>query len=250
MKRRGRPTTATPGRSGDDPDATEPIVPVEDWQSPDLGAPIWSQPLILGSRAYVATVGDEIYALNVATGEVVWEKSVGTPVPSGELPCGDVTPTVGIVGTPVIDASSQVIYAVADTWNPATKEAHHVLKGLSLASGTEVLSTPVDPPGSDPKAILQRTALNLDAGNVVFGFGGNDGDCSDYRGAVVSAPESGGARRCTGRSRSRRRRFGAGRYGRRAGRRSTAKATSTRRRATRTHRRGNPRSPTTTPTAS
>jgi polyvinyl alcohol dehydrogenase (cytochrome) len=180
------------GRSGDDPDATEPIVPVEDWQSPDLGAPIWSQPLILGSRAYVATVGDEIYALNVATGEVVWEKSVGTPVPSGELPCGDITPTVGIVGTPVIDASSQVIYAVADTWNPATKEAHHVLKGLSLASGTEVLSTPVDPPGSDPKAILQRTALNLDAGKVVFGFGGNDGDCSDYRGAVAAAPESGG----------------------------------------------------------
>ena len=181
------------GRSGDDPDATEPIVPVEDWQSPDLGAPIWSQPLILGSRAYVATVGDEIYALDVATGDVVWEKSVGTPVPSGELPCGDVTPTVGIVGTPVIDTSSQVIYAVADTWNPATKEAHHVLKGLSLESGTEVLSTPVDPPGADPKAILQRTALNLDAGKVVFGFGGNDGDCSDYRGAVVAAPETGGA---------------------------------------------------------
>ena len=50
----------------------------------------------------------------------------------------------------------------------------------------------VDPPGSDPKALLQRTALNLDGSSVIFGFGGNDGDCSDYKGAVVSVPESGG----------------------------------------------------------
>ncbi len=181
------------GRSGDDPEATEPIVPVKAWQSPNLGAPLWSQPLILGSRAYVATVGDKIYALNAATGGVVWEKSAGTPVPSGELPCGDITPTVGIVGTPVIDTSTNAIYAVADTWDAGKKEAHHVLKGYSLTGGEEVLSTTVDPPGSDPKAILQRTALNLDAGRVVFGFGGNDGDCSDYRGTVVAAPESGGS---------------------------------------------------------
>src|SRR5690349_4675625 len=33
------------GRSGDDPDASEGMAPVEIWQSRDLGAPIWSQPL-------------------------------------------------------------------------------------------------------------------------------------------------------------------------------------------------------------
>ncbi len=177
------------GRSGNDPDASSPLTPSLSWQSPDLGAPIWSQPLILGSRAYVATVGDDVYALNAATGQVVWHASAGTPVPSSALPCGDVTPTVGIVGTPVIDRTDGVLYAVADTWNGS--QAQHLLEGFRISNGERVLSTPVDPPESDPKAILQRTALNLDGGNVIFGFGGNDGDCSDYKGAVVSAPESG-----------------------------------------------------------
>jgi hypothetical protein len=180
-----------PARSGNDPDASNPITPTLAWQSPGLGAPIWGQPLVLGSRMYVGTVGDKIYALDASSGKVLWEKSAGVAVPSSELPCGDITPTVGIVGTPVIDTSTQAIYAVADTWNASTKEANHVLKGYSLSAGAEVLSTPVDPPGSDPKALLQRTALNLDAGRVVFGMGGNDGDCSDYRGTVVAAPESG-----------------------------------------------------------
>jgi outer membrane protein assembly factor BamB len=182
-----------PARSGHDPDAAEPIVPTFAWQSPNLDAPIWGQPLVLGVRVYVATVGDQIYALEASTGDVLWSKTLGTPVPSGKLPCGDITPTVGIVGTPVIDTSKQVIYAVADTWNQREERAEHVLKGLNLATGEQVLSKPVDPPGSDPKALLQRTALNLDEGEIVFGFGGNDGDCSDYRGAVVAAPETGGS---------------------------------------------------------
>lgn len=104
-------------RSGDDTEPGEPIPPVQAWQSTNLGAPIWGQPLVLGERVYVATVGDELYALNAATGAVEWQQSAGTPVPSGELPCGDIEPTVGIVGTPVIDVAAGVIYAVADTWN-------------------------------------------------------------------------------------------------------------------------------------
>jgi polyvinyl alcohol dehydrogenase (cytochrome) len=177
-------------RSGDDPDATQPIEPVLAWQTSDLGAPIWSQPLVLGDRVYVATVGDEAYALEASTGKVVWEKSLGTPVPAEDLPCGDVKPTVGVVGTPVIDPTKQTIYMVADTLNEKG-EIEHLFKGLSLSSGEEVVSRDVDPPGADPKALLQRTALNLDEGNVVFGYGGNDGDCSDYQGAVVAAPEDG-----------------------------------------------------------
>lgn len=35
-----------PQRSGDDPEATQPITPVRAWQSNYLGAPIWSQPLV------------------------------------------------------------------------------------------------------------------------------------------------------------------------------------------------------------
>ena len=53
----------------------------------------------------------------------------------------------------------------------------------------------VDPPGADPSALLQRTGLNLDQGRVVFGFGGNYGDCGAYRGRVASVGERAGAAR-------------------------------------------------------
>jgi outer membrane protein assembly factor BamB len=178
-------------RTGNDPEAISPQTPSLAWQSPNLGAPIWNQPLVVGSRVYVATVGDDVYALEASTGQIAWHASAGTPVPSTSLPCGDITPTVGIVGTPVIDPATGVLYAVADTWNGT--QAQHVLEGFRISNGEKVLSTVVDPPGSDPKAILQRTALNLSGSNVVFGYGGNDGDCSDYKGAVVSVPESGAA---------------------------------------------------------
>jgi hypothetical protein len=50
----------------------------------------------------------------------------------------------------------------------------------------------VDPGGVNTNALLQRTGLTLDAGQVVFGLGGNYGDCSTYRGRVVAVNESGG----------------------------------------------------------
>jgi len=50
----------------------------------------------------------------------------------------------------------------------------------------------VDPPRAEPAALLQRTGLTLDAGRVVFGMGGNYGDCAEYRGRVVSVDEGGG----------------------------------------------------------
>jgi outer membrane protein assembly factor BamB len=181
------------GRSGYDPDGVSPLTPAPAWQSPDLGAPIWGQPLVLGSRMYVATVGNDVYALDASTGAVIWRKNAGAAVPSGQLGCGNIAPTVGIVGTPVIDPAANAIYAVADTWDQAGGQAHHVLVGYSLTSSAEVLRTAVDPPGAEPKALLQRTALNLDGGTVVFGFGGNDGDCGTYRGTVVASPERGGS---------------------------------------------------------
>jgi outer membrane protein assembly factor BamB len=184
-----------PQRSGDDPEATQSSAPALAWQTENLGAPIWGQPLVLGAHVYVATVGDEIYELNASTGAVEWQQSAGTPVPSGELPCGDITPTVGIVSTPVIDTATSAIYAVADTWDASTHEAEHMLEGFDLQTGAPVLSTPVDPPDTDAKALLQRSALNLDDGEIVFGFGGNDGSCSEELAPVVAAPALGGPAR-------------------------------------------------------
>jgi hypothetical protein len=139
----------------------------------------------------VATENDTIYALAANSGAVLWSTHVGTPVPSSDLPCGDISPVVGITGTPVIDTARGEIFAVADEFVDGTPS--HVLIGLNMFSGAKELEPqPVDPPGQSTSHLLQRTGLNLDEGNVVFGFGGNGGDCQPYHGWIVSVPEGGG----------------------------------------------------------
>ena len=82
---------------------------------------------------------------------------------------------------------------MADTLNGSTIE--HKLYAFDVANGALVPGFPADvePPGDDPAAQLQRAALALDAGEVVIGYGGNDGDCSTYHGWLVAVSESGGS---------------------------------------------------------
>ncbi len=163
------------------------------WTSPALDGQLYGEPLEAAGRVYAATENDTVYALAADSGQVLWSTHVGTPVPSGDLPCGDISPTVGITGTPVVDAGRGEIFAVADELVGGTPA--HFLIGLNMYSGVVLLDQAVDPPGQDPAAILQRTGLNLSDGNVVFGYGGNFGDCSTYHGYIVGVPEGGGAMR-------------------------------------------------------
>jgi outer membrane protein assembly factor BamB len=160
------------------------------WTSPALDGEVYGEPLVSSGRIYVATENDTVYALSARTGAVAWSAHLGSPVPSTSLPCGDITPTVGITGTPVIDQSRGEIFVVADEDRGGTSA--HILVGLSTASGQREMSQDVDPPGAETAALLQRTGLTLDAGQVVFGFGGNFGDCASYQGRLVAVSETGG----------------------------------------------------------
>jgi outer membrane protein assembly factor BamB len=180
-------------RSATDPDSATPVAPTAAWSTAaQLDGAVYAQPLVYGSRVYVATENDTVYALDAATGAVVWTSHLGTPVPAGTLPCGDISPTVGITGTPVIDPAGGRIYAVADDVL-AGGVVQHQLNALDLNTGTPIAGFPiaVDPPGQDPKAILQRASLALDAGRVIVPYGGNSGDCPTYHGWLVSVAESG-----------------------------------------------------------
>lgn len=163
------------------------------WTSRTLDGQIYGQPLVWDGRVYIATQNNTVYALSATNGAVAWSSHVGSPVPSDMLPCGNITPTVGITGTPVIDPVRGEIFAIADELVRGAPK--HVLVGLSAASGKTELSQDVDPAGADPRALLQRTGLTLDANQVVFGMGGNYGDCSSYRGRVAAVPETGGTPR-------------------------------------------------------
>lgn len=182
-------------RSATDPDSGAPVTPAAAWGPVPVDGDVYAQPLVFGSAVYVATENNTVYALNAATGAVVWQRSLGTPVPSSgagnQLPCGDITPTVGITSTPAIDPSNGHIYAVADVFSGGA--VNHELFALDAATGAPVAGFPVavDPPGSDHTAILQRASLALDGGRVIIPYGGNAGDCGTYHGWLVSASEDG-----------------------------------------------------------
>lgn len=179
-------------RSGIDPDSTSPLPPSMAWQSAPLDGAVWGEPLVYGSVVYVATENDTVYALDASTGAVVWRTHVATAVPSNKLLCGDISPTVGVTSTPVIDPSTGRIYVVADTWNGSN--AAHEMYALDLSNGAVAVGpVSVDPPGSVPLDQLQRASLALDAGKVIIGYGGNDGDCGTYHGWLVAVPEGGGS---------------------------------------------------------
>jgi outer membrane protein assembly factor BamB len=150
-----------------------------------LDGAVYGQPLLVGGMAIAATENDSLYALDQATGKVLWRMHVGTPVPLAQLPCGNIDP-LGITGTPVYDASRGIVYAVAET-----SGYHHVLAGISVTDGRLQVERDIPAPDGQPRYDQQRPALTLQGGRVYVAFGGLAGDCGPYRGSVVAVPVSG-----------------------------------------------------------
>lgn len=163
---------------------------------------IYAQPLYVSSVAvpnqgtfdvvYVATENDSVYAFNADAGscQVVWQASFldsaagVSAVPASDLGLQqDITPQIGITGTPVIDPATATLYVVAKTKeNGAYVQRMHA---LDLATGVEKFGAPVailakvsgkgDGTQSgqvpfDPLYENQRSALLLAGGNVYAAF--------------------------------------------------------------------------------
>jgi polyvinyl alcohol dehydrogenase (cytochrome) len=150
-----------------------------------LDGAVYGQPLVVGGLVIAATEGDSIYGLDRATGTVRWRAHVGAPVPLASLPCGNIDP-LGITGTPVYNPATRLVYAVAETTG-----YHHVLVGVSVASGRIAVRRDIPAPDGQPRFDQQRPALTLAGGRVYVGFGGLFGDCGPYRGSVVGVPATG-----------------------------------------------------------
>ena len=150
-----------------------------------LDGAVYGQPLLVGTTVIAATENDSLYALDASTGQVRWRTHVGTPVPLADLPCGDIDP-LGITGTPVYDAGNGLVYAVAET-----SGYHHVLVGVSAATGAVAVERDIPTPDGQPRYDQQRPGLAIEDGRVYVAFGGLYGDCGPYRGSVVGVPLSG-----------------------------------------------------------
>jgi polyvinyl alcohol dehydrogenase (cytochrome) len=172
------------------------------WVSPMLDGQLYGEPLVADGRVVEATENNTVYVMAARTGRILWSRHLARPVPSGDLPCGDISPEVGITGTPVIDLARHEIFVDADTLisGPAAShgvEASHRLFGLDLFTGKIELDASAMPnAGEDQLAQLQRPGLVLDNGFVVIAYGQNTGDCpgpnGPAHGYVVSIPETGG----------------------------------------------------------
>jgi hypothetical protein len=155
-----------------------------------------AQPLFLSGVAipglgahdvlYVATEHDSVYALDAASGSVLWRASM---LGSGETTsdtrgCSQVTPEIGITSTPVIDRTrgpNGTIYVVAMSKNGAGTYFQR-LHALDVTSGAELLGGPTTIQGAfpgtgagssggsvifDPKQYEERAALLLLNGQII-----------------------------------------------------------------------------------
>ena len=177
-------------------DANEPSFSAlgAGWTNSSLIGDIYAEPLVYGGTVYIVTEDNYLYALNYSTGAVQWSKHLSTPMDSSGLPCGNITPHVGITSTPVVDTSLNRIYMVG-----MVSTAHYVLWGVDLSTHGLVVNHVVDPANADVTlAQGQRGALGLSQGLVYIPYGGRAGDCFSpnghtYYGIVLGARRTDGA---------------------------------------------------------
>jgi outer membrane protein assembly factor BamB len=156
------------------------------WESADLDGDVYAQPLAAGDRVFVATEGNSVYALDPASGRQVWRAQLGQPVDGASLQCGTINPS-GITGTPVVDPSTNTLFVAAFL----ASGTRHELVALDTANGAVRWRRDIDPPGLEGRVEQQQGALALSGGRVSVPYGGLDGDCGPYKGAVVSSAVDG-----------------------------------------------------------
>ena len=140
--------------------------------------------------AFFETANDSVYAFDGDTGALLWQVSL---IPSGATAVVGSTvgftsaPFIGILGTPVIDPSTNTMYVVAETSEQNATYFPHRLHALDLATGSEKCGGPVlvNDPQMAPVHKLQRTGLLLANGNVYVGIGSMQ-DMQPYHGMLFA----------------------------------------------------------------
>jgi hypothetical protein len=145
---------------------------------------VYAQPLLSDATLLVVTESNDIYGLDPESGQVRWTRNVGVPFNAADVRCGDLAPTIGVTGTPVIDEATHTAYFFSKTYtnDMAAWYAH----AIDVASGAERPNFPVAIAGNAandpaqqfvPKVQMQRPGLLLLDGVVYAAFGAH---CDHY----------------------------------------------------------------------
>ena len=161
---------------------------------------VYAQPLVASGTLLVATEANWIYGLDPVTGAQRWARSLGTPFDPRDVSCGDLSPTVGITGTPVVDSATGTEYLLAKSYDgPGATNVNWYLHAVGVTTGAERAGFPVQIAGPaqnnptiafDPVHELQRPGLLLLDGVVYAAFGGHC-DRLPYYGWIVGVSTQG-----------------------------------------------------------
>ena len=168
----------------------------------DTGVTIASGPNTTAGAAgvrdvvFVATEHDTLYALdasNIGMGAVLWKRTfldtsnpgsgnqtdinntlsatAITSVPTGDVISSDLSPEIGITGTPVIDPSTNTLYVVVKTKETIDENAHYVqrLHAINITDGTD---------RTHPYLIGDTTNGNTN-NTQIYAYGSGDGSVID-----------------------------------------------------------------------
>ncbi|GAC95998.1 hypothetical protein PHSY_003576 [Pseudozyma hubeiensis SY62] len=176
---------------------------------PSQGDQILAQPITYtpsgGSQSViVASEKNIVSVLDAATGAIRKQRTVNSPFAAVDTKCADLTPNIGITGTPVLDPSSNTLYFWSKTYADGTTSG--LDNGRYRFYGVDPVTLqdrfpPVDLQGTqagnrpdqyfEGGKNLQRTGLLLANGIVYAGFGGHC-DNFNYTGWIVGMDASSG----------------------------------------------------------
>jgi hypothetical protein len=160
--------------------------------------PLWVANVSIGGGTHnvlvAATQHDTVYAFDADASpcQTYWSKSLlasgETWVASADVSSTDISPDIGIVGTPVIDPNTKTIYVVSKSKNGST--FHQRLHALSLIDGSEKFNGPQQIAFTsggntfDPLRQNQRAGLALVNGVVYIAYASH-GDVNTFYGWIV-----------------------------------------------------------------
>ena len=171
--------------------------------------PLWVANLTIGgvqhNVVFVATTHDSVYAFDADTNpcQQLWTKSLlgsgETWVDQNDVGTGDIQPDIGIIGTPVIDPVSKLIYVLAKS-KDNVPNFYQRLHALSLLDGSEsvtaanltsAISVPGTGDGSSGGVVTFNTLREHNRPGLVFSNGvvyaafASHGDNGPYHGWVL-----------------------------------------------------------------
>jgi Putative Ig domain len=187
--------------------------------------PLWVANLSIAgvthNVVFVATEHDSLYAFDAdaAPCQVLWQASLidnghgantgETTVPAGATGFlvgagyGDISPEVGITGTPVIDPAAGILYVVAKSVDSTGTIFYQRLHAIDLASGSERAGSPALIAGAykadsgttvnfSSRQQNQRAALTLTGGTIYIAWGSHE-DAAPWYGWIMGYTYSGTA---------------------------------------------------------